>query len=326
MQAEASVFSNLVDRVKFIIVGGSGSEEDSNKNSQMMDVLKPNVVDAQELNEAVIEDASTSNSLSATTGMLRLSTEDVDFPTTDQISVYEVKKGDTLASVAKMFGVSKNTIVWANDLKSNSLTVGDTIVILPITGIKHTVKKGETLLSIVKKYKADINDVSKFNGITKDTELTVGDVILVPEGEISVSVPKTSSSKLANGYSKLVKSYSNTFADGFLIRPVTGGRKTQGLHGYNGIDIGIPTGSPVMASGNGRIILTKTSGYNGGYGNMIIIAHDNNIQTVYAHLSKVNVSIGQTVSQGEVIGATGNTGHSTGPHLHFEVRGAVNPF
>src|SRR5690606_1590516 len=100
---------------------------------------------------------------------------------------------------------------------------------------------------------------------------------------------------------------------------------TQGLHGYNGIDLGAPVGTGVYASAGGSVILAKSSGWNGGYGNYIIISHDNGTQTLYSHLSSVNVSLGQRVSQGDLIGAVGSTGKSTGPHLHFEVRGASNP-
>ena len=290
----------------------------------MMNVLKPTVVDAVNSSDAIVDDPTTSENLSATMGTLRVSTENIDFPTTDQISVYEVKKGDTLATVAKLFGVSKNTIIWANDLKSNNLTPGDTIVILPMTGIKHVVKDGDTVSSIAKKYKADADDIAKFNGIAKEADLNEGDIILVPEGEIAVVQSPTA--KKANQKSKILNSYTNSAPSGFLIRPIIGGRKTQGIHGHNGIDLANTIGTPVMASADGRVILAKVGGYNGGYGNLIIIAHSNNIQTVYAHLSAVYVSAGQDVTQGTVIGALGNTGRSTGPHLHFEVRGAKNPF
>ena len=310
--------------MKLIILSDNGLNDDdgSSASSQTLDMLKP-VVNNDEANNAIASDSSTTESLSAITGSLRVSTEENDFPTTDTISVYEIKKGDTLSTVAKLFGVSKNTIIWANDLKSNNLIPGDTIVILPMTGVKYIAKDGDTVSSIAKKYKADVDDIAKFNGISKDADLKAGDIILVPDGEISIATPIT---KKKTGTSKLLNSYSFTAPTGELIRPVLGGRKTQGLHGHNGIDIASSVGTPIMASGNGRVILAKMGGYNGGYGNMIIIAHDNNIQTVYAHLSAVYVTSGQMVTQGEVIGAMGNTGHSTGPHLHFEVRGAKNPF
>lgn len=310
--AHASFFSDIADKVLSMI---NKNEEVSEETSQTMSVLEPVVF--EEPSSKVIEgnDASSSDTLFVTSGSLRLSNEDIDFPTNDTISVYEVKKGDSLASVAKLFGVSKNTIAWANDLKSNTLTVGDTLVILPMTGIKHVVKKGDTILSIAKNYKADADDISKFNGVAKDSILTVGDIILVPEGEISA--PKSVTKKV----SKFI-----TDQIGWLMRPIQGGRRTQGVHGHNGVDLANKVGTPVLASAGGRVILAKQGGWNGGYGSMVIILHDNGVQTLYAHLSAVYVSAGQRVTQGTVIGALGNTGKSTGPHLHFEVRGAINPF
>lgn len=320
----ASVFSSITDKVKSIISQeeDTETEDNSNKSSQTMNVLKPVVVEEEDLIGEILTENKEIESLSATTGSLRVSTEDIDFPATDEISVYEIKKGDTLATVAKLFGVSRNTIVWANDLKSNNLTVGDTIVILPMTGIRHTVKNGDTIRSIAKKYKADISDVVQFNGLSVDAELEAGDVILVPDGEVAT----TPSKKKSTTKSKILNSYSGSAPSGFLIRPVIGGRRSQGIHGHNGVDIAATPGTPIMASGDGRVVLAKSSGYNGGYGNMVIMIHDNKIQTVYAHLRNVYVSSGQNVTQGTVIGTVGNTGRSTGPHLHFEVRGAKNPF
>lgn len=321
----ASMFSTITDKVKSIISQDEdiANDESASKSSQTMNVLKPVVIEEEEVNGAITADSIETESLSATTGSLRVSTEENDFPATDEISLYEVKKGDTLATIAKIFGVSKNTIIWANDLKSNNLTVGDSIVILPMTGIKHTVKNGDTIKSIAKKYKADPADIAQFNGLSVDTDLETGEVVLVPDGEVStISTPK----KRTSSRSKILDSYSNSAPGGFLIRPVIGGRRSQGIHGHNGIDIAAAPGTPIMASGDGRVVLAKSSGYNGGYGNMVIIIHDNKIQTVYAHLRNVYVSSGQNVSQGTVIGTVGNTGRSTGPHLHFEVRGAKNPF
>jgi murein DD-endopeptidase MepM/ murein hydrolase activator NlpD len=290
-----------------------------------MNILKPVIVDADSTNDTGIDTDLDAESLQATYGSLRLSTEEVDFPTNDAISVYEVKKGDTLARVAKLFGVSKNTIIWANNLKSENIAPGDTLVILPVTGIKHTVKKGDTISSIAKKYKADAEDIASFNGVAKDTTLAVDSVVLVPEGEISVvpTAPKPSSKIVKT---KILNTYSYSAPEGFLVRPINGGRRSQGIHGHNGVDLASTPGTPVMAAASGQVIVAKVGGYNGGYGNMIVISHDNNVQTVYGHLRAVYVTSGQQVTQGQVIGELGNTGRSTGPHLHFEVRGAKNPF
>jgi murein DD-endopeptidase MepM/ murein hydrolase activator NlpD len=101
---------------------------------------------------------------------------------------------------------------------------------------------------------------------------------------------------------------------------------TQGLHGYNGIDIGVPTGTAIYAAAGGTVIISRNSGWNGGYGDYIVISHDNGVQTLYGHLSRTVVQTGARVEQGDIIGYSGMTGKATGPHLHFEVRGAKNPF
>lgn len=312
--AHAGVLSSFKEKVKAVFLPSSENLlAEESATSQTMPVFKPVVVDEDEDLETV--SSSSEGVLSATMGPLRVSTEDIDFPTDDTISVYEVKKGDTLATIAKLFGVSKNTIMWANDLKSEKLTPGDTLLILPITGVRHVAKNGDTISSIARKYKGDASDISKYNGLALDAKLAAGDVVIVPEGEIAVAPTK-----------KIIKTPAVSTPSGFLVRPLVGGRKTQGIHGHNAVDIAANVGTPIVAAASGKVIVARSSGYNGGYGNMVIITHANNVQTVYAHMNTVNVVTGQTVVQGESLGSVGNTGRSTGPHLHFEVRGAKNPF
>jgi murein DD-endopeptidase MepM/ murein hydrolase activator NlpD len=321
----AGVVSSFAGKIKAVFSQDKQFDDQTLATSQTMELIKPIVFEDASLNGSDTEQNLEQDSLQVTSGPLRVSTEDIDFPGSDAISVYEVKKGDTIQDVAKLFDVSVNTIMWANNLKSKTITQGDTLIILPITGIKHTVKKGDTITSIAKKYKADEQDIATYNGLSIDATLTINDTVIVPDGEIAATVtqkPQTPKSKKP----RILNSYSYTAPAGFLIRPIQGGRKTQGIHGHNGVDLANVPGTPVMASAAGRIIVAKTGGYNGGYGNMIIISHDNGIQTVYGHLRAVYVTPGMTVNQGQVIGELGNTGRSTGPHLHFEVRGAKNPF
>jgi LysM repeat protein len=245
-----------------------------------------------------------------------------DAPINTQISVYKVQSGDTVSSVAKMFNVSINTVLWSNNLTSRSiLRTGDTLVILPISGVTHTVKKGDTIDSIVKKYKADLEEVLSYNDITLSSKLSIGQEIIIPYGDQVVSV----SSKVVTG-SNPAHGISGPSYPGYYVRPIDGGRRSQGLHGYNGIDLAAPVGTPIHAAAAGTVIVARSGGWNGGYGSFVIVSHNNGTQTLYAHASKILVSVGQYVAQGDTIALLGNTGLSTGPHVHFEIRGAKNPF
>ena len=118
---------------------------------------------------------------------------------------------------------------------------------------------------------------------------------------------------------------SSVSSAGFT-HPAPGAIKTQGIHGYNAVDLAGAVGSSIRAAAKGEVIVSKSSGWNGGYGQYIVVKHSNGTQTLYAHLSNNSVGDGEVVGQRQVIGAMGNSGRSTGPHLHFEVRGAKNPF
>lgn len=243
---------------------------------------------------------------------------DVDDYKSTQISLYVVRQGDSLSQIAKMFGVSANTIIWANNIKG-TIKAGDELIILPVSGLTHTIAKGDTIRSIASKYKANMEEIISYNNLKENQKLAVGETLIIPDAEIIVtSVVGTPTSRLRGA--------GGPAYDGYYARPLEGGRKTQGLHGYNGIDFGARTGTPVYASADGIVIIAKHSGWNGGYGNYVVITHPNGTQTLYAHLSALTVSQGQAVQRGEVIGAVGSTGKSTGSHLHFEVRGAKNPF
>lgn len=244
---------------------------------------------------------------------------------TDQISQYVVRKGDTLSKIAQMFGVSVNTIVWGNDIKKGVISEGQVLVILPVSGVEHMVKAGDTLKSIAKKYGGDLNEMLSFNNLTLDSKLSPGDVIVVPDGEITPApVPVSVGSAGSNPPRPEIKYYPNY--DSYYIRPIIGGVKTQGIHGFNGVDLASSIGTPIMASASGEVIVSKSSGWNGGYGQYVVISHPNGTQTLYGHLSENEVYEGQAVKQGQVIGLMGSTGKSTGPHVHFEIRGAKNPF
>ncbi len=234
-----------------------------------------------------------------------------------EISVYVVREGDTLSQIAEMYDVSAKTILWANDIESPSkIRPGDTLVILPITGVRHVVKSGDTFASIAKKYGGDVDDILAYNQLEDASALSIGDTVIIPDGTIATPKPAKSTGGGVAGNGSA--GFSN---------PLPGAIKTQGIHGYNGIDLsGVPVGTSVVAASGGEVIVAKGSGWNGGYGLYVVIKHPNGTQTLYAHLSTVSVTSGQTVAKGQKIGGMGNSGRSTGPHLHFEVRGARNTF
>ncbi len=240
----------------------------------------------------------------------------------DVISTYTVRPGDTLSGIAKLFDVTPNTILWANDLSSASkLRAGQVLTILPVPGVKYAVKKGDTLASVAKQFSADAVEIASYNGI-EDGKLSVGSEIIIPDGEIRAAPapkPKKSGGIAVRG---------GTAAQiGYYASPLARYTRTQGVHGYNGVDLAAPMGTPILASADGEVIIAKHTGWNGGYGDYIVIQHSNGSQTLYSHAASVSVSVGQQVARGQVIGTVGTTGKSTGPHVHFEIRNGIrNPF
>lgn len=311
--AYAATFSTFVSRVKLTFFAQDKASQAESSDASKASVLTPTTL-------SLADDNENQEVLEVKSGPMRLSTEEIDYPLEDTITVYEVKTGDTLSSVAKLFGVTVNTILWANDLPNKKIKEGDVIVILPVTGVKYVAKEGETLASIAKKYKGDSGEIAKFNGISESRKLALGEEIIIPNGEVQSEKPKES-----GVIKKPVKKLFTTPL-GFFVKPLARSIKTQGIHGKNAVDLGGNYGAPIVATGSGKVLIARSSGYNGGYGSMVVISHKNNIQTLYAHLSSVSVSAGATVEQGQIIGALGNSGRSTGAHLHIEVRGAVNPF
>ncbi len=237
-----------------------------------------------------------------------------------QVSLYVVRPDDSLSRIAEMFKVSANTIIWANDLDRDGdlIKPGQILVILPISGVQHTVVKGDTLASIAKKYEGDLEDIVKWNGLDPEATLALGSVVTIPDGMMAKPA------RTDNNSGKIVGS-GPEYA-GYYRRPIDGGVKTQGIHGYNGVDLAAAAGTPIYAAADGTVIVSKTGGWNGGYGNYVVIRHGNDTQTLYAHNQKNAVVVGERVVRGDIIGYVGSTGKSTGPHVHFEIRGAKNPF
>ena len=318
LRVEAGVFSFISNMFSPSSVSADVPEPNSQNMALLQAVISPNSETASSTADISIIEGTSLSPETASTG----ETKDHNI-SEDQISIYVVHSGDTLPAIAKMFGVTTNTIVWANDLKGGKISVGQTLVILPISGVKHTVKSGDTIQSIAKLHKGDVDEILQYNNLSKNSKLAIGDVIIVPSGE-AISVENTRPTKNNSGVGKTSPAYP--VYDGFYMRPIIGGVKTQGIHGHNGIDLASIYGANILASADGDVIVSRSSGWNGGYGSYIVLSHSNGTQTLYAHLSATQVSVGDHISQGQVIGRMGSSGQSTGTHLHFEIRGARNPF
>ena len=309
------------------------------RNSQTMSLLEANIAQADTTPSTDVPLDKTAITPETNLGGEAIATD--TSPYGDQISIYTVHSGDTVKSVAKMFGVTESTIRWANDLSLGDKLIKDQVLtILPINGVQYTIKKGDTFKSLAKKFSADASEIAQFNDMALTEGLVVGDSIIIPDGEIATPVIKAPTppkytyipdtqqdpTKPQKTGDTVLPRVKGPYDANYYIRPVQY-PLTQGAHGKNGlaVDIGAPKGTPIVAMASGKVIVAKTTGYNGGYAEYVVIAHDNGQQTLYAHMSKVLVSAGDVVTQGQVIGLVGSTGNSTGPHLHIEVRGGRNP-
>ena len=237
-----------------------------------------------------------------------------------ETTTYTVKSGDTPFDIAIKFDINTDTILWANNLKDGDLIrPGDKLLILPINGVRIKIGTKDTVAGLAKKYSGKAEEIIAFNELLPDASLKVDSYIIIPNGETPLPPAKSAPKVTAPKYATQTTPVSN-----WLIAPTTG--KNWGrVHGQNGVDISNVCGTPVYAAAAGKIILSDSIGWNYGYGKYIEIQHENGVVTLYAHSSQLLVSVGDEVSQGQLIMLMGTTGHSTGCHVHFEVRGAKNP-
>lgn len=221
---------------------------------------------------------------------------------------YQIQKGDSLYTLSKKLGVSMDTIISLNKITdAHSLSEGNDILVPSLDGIIYTVKKDDTLEKIASNFKISVDDIRDANELEEE-EIYEGRILFLPNAKL----PESERMKVLDYY--FLKPLRGKYTSGFGIRrdPFTG------LKGYHtGIDIAQPVGAPVRASKDGVV---KFAGWSGGYGLCVFIKHQFGYETVYAHLSSINVKEGQKVKAGQLIGKVGNTGRSTGSHLHFEVR------
>lgn len=266
----------------------------------------------------------------------------------DDVITYTVNSGDTLFSIAYAYGLKPETILWGNsetlDDNPHLLKPNQVLQVLPVDGIYHEWKEGDRLSAVAAEYKVDSNSIVNYPGNNFDltqveadgADIDPGTRLIIPGGWRPIKdwgPPAITRENAATasyyGEGACGAIYSGAFGTGTFIWPTT----DRGVSGYGydpgvhpAIDIAGSEGNSIFATDSGVIVFAGWSAY--GYGLLIVIDHGNGWQSAYAHLSSVGVSCGQSVYQGGYIGALGNTGNSTGAHLHFELlyNGAkVNP-
>ncbi len=263
-------------------------------------------------------------------GVLAANSEEISFYTIQaeevkklrggEVTTHLVQKDQSLEDIAEQYGLRAETILWENNLKNkNEIKEGSALKILPIDGVRHKVAKGETIWTIGKKYGLDQLQAQAiidfpFNDFLNDEtfELAVGQFLMVPGGV----KPQEKAAPKPTYASVMTPSAGAVSATGSFVWPAAG-RITQGYFFYHKA-IDIAGSGAILAVDSGTVV---ASGWDpSGYGNKAVVDHGNGLLTLYAHMSALSVSAGQTVNRGDVLGQMGSTGRSTGVHLHFEVR------
>ena len=224
-----------------------------------------------------------------------------------QFRRYEIAAGDTLGALADRFDVTLDTIISFNELRrERDLKEGLELIIPSHSGIRYTVRRGDNLSRIAARHGVSLDAVLDVNDLTSSV-ITPGQILLIPGAGLSENVRNRVLGRL------FIAPARGRFTSGYGYRndPFTGLRKF-----HNGIDIANASGTPVVASMSGAV---AAAGYNGNYGRYVILRHADGFQTLYAHLARTHVSQGDRVRQGQQLGEMGNTGYSTGSHLHFSI-------
>ncbi len=257
----------------------------------------------------------------------------------NEIITYEVERGDNISSIAERFGLDQNTIAWSNPRRLvQALFPGDIVTIPPVDGVLVTaIGSTRTVADYAALYEVDDPFIvldSPYNatslaGLSIDSVPPSGAQVFIPGGqaeEISwnPTVVREEGGSGGNFISFAPEQagscgrVANPGGGAAWGRPMSNYQITQGYSGFHtGIDLAASVGSPVFAANSGRVIFAGWNSY--GYGYTIVLAHGP-FTTLYAHLDGINVGCGVDVFTGQQIGSSGNSGNSSGPHLHFEIR------
>jgi murein DD-endopeptidase MepM/ murein hydrolase activator NlpD len=242
-----------------------------------------------------------------------------------EIITYTVQPNDNVWAIAQGFGLQVETLVWANPAVENApdlLSVGQILTILPVDGIYYTVQAGDTVEKLAKKYETTAEKITAFvlNGLQEPYTLAAGQKLVLPGGRKKLVVPITNyypMTRVGKAPAGAAK------GSGRFAWPTQGYLSQRFWGGHPAIDIANRTGTPILAADAGYVLMAGRDTW--GYGNQVLIDHGNGYLTRYAHLDKILVTAGDSVKKNQKIGTMGNTGRSTGPHLHFEVINSGTP-
>lgn len=238
-----------------------------------------------------------------------------------EVFAYKVESGDTISSIGSKFKVSIDAILYVNNLSDDSiLRVGQTVVIPPISGLTHKVASGDTLASIGLKYGVSAQVVADFNYILDTNRLAVGSELIVPGAKVPER-PTSSYLPAPSTFATRVVS-DETASKNFCVWPSTVRIITTYFTWYhNGLDVATPLrgGMPPLFSCTGGTV-TRAGWDPWGLGLHVRISHGGNYETIYGHMSRIDVGVGDKVDRGESIGLMGSTGNSSGPHIHFIIK------
>ncbi len=275
-------------------------------------------------------------------GITRMAMLHTTIPTRPRGNVieYSVVKGDNLFVIGEKFGIKPETVLWGNYEVLNDnprmLKIGQVLKILPTDGTYHKWKEGDTLAKVAETYKTTPQSILEYSGnrfdlsvsTAEDPGINPGTWLIIPGGKRPLKdwgPPAISRSNPAvaayYGEGFCGKVYTGAVGNGYFVWPVPSNHTVSGYDYtdiHKGIDIGGQLGAPVVAADSGVVVFAGWSEY--GYGNFLVIDHGNGWQTGYGHLNTIGAACGQSVMGGGTVATLGNTGNSTGPHLHFEMK------
>jgi murein DD-endopeptidase MepM/ murein hydrolase activator NlpD len=228
-------------------------------------------------------------------------------PPSLRTSSYTVQGGDTLSGIAQRFGLSMDTLISYNGIQdARAMKAGLKLVLPNANGLKYRVRRGDSLEGIARRFGVQFNDLLDWNSLESS--------LILPGQELFIPGGRLSEHDLARVFGRLfVMPARGRLSSRFGLRgdPFTGVSRF-----HNGIDLAGAVGTPVLAAMSGRVSML---GFNPNYGRYVILSHAEGFQTLYGHLDSFRVRKGARVKQGELIGTMGNSGYSTGSHLHFAI-------